>query len=252
MEDLKIFDRILKLDTLKPSAKTNDAFSDLVAYCSDNREVNLKQSQIKKLRKLSSVAEYEMEVYWANRILASKNPHKELETFWYYKNYEELVDLEYSNLSSLYKKIRNVLFVGGGPLPLTAIVLSKKYNLRCTILEKDTDSCATAIALVKKLELSKSIKVLNMDAENYTDYNTYTVIYLAAMVGDDETKKSAIISLIHKKLQSGKVLLCRSSHGTRKLLYTPIAKKLLKEVDPVLEVRPYNSIINSFLILQKT
>lgn len=252
MEDLKIFNRILKLDTLKPSATTNDAFSDLVAYCSDNKEVNLKQSQIKKLRELSSVAEYEMEVHWANKIVASKNGNKELEKFWYYKNYEQLVDLEYSNVSCLYKKIDNVLFIGGGPLPLTAIVLSRKYNLTCTILERDLSSHAISVKLIEKLQLSDKIKIINTDAESYSDYGKFDIIYLAAMVGQDEKAKSTIISLIHNKLQKGKVLLCRSSHGTRKLLYTPIAKKLLKEVNPVLEVRPYNSIINSFFILQKT
>lgn len=252
MEDLKIFDRILKLDTLKPSKKTNDAFSDLVAFCERNSDVNLKQDQIQKLRELSSVAEYEMEVYWAKKILASKNPNKELETFWYYKNYEQLVDLEYLNVICLYKSIQKILFIGGGPLPLTAILLCKKYGLTCTILEKDSESYSISVTLVEKLGLSSNVTIINTDAEKYNGYNKFDLIYLAAMVGHDETTKSNIISLIHTKIRKGKLLLCRSSHGTRKLLYTPIAKKLLKEVNPVLEVRPYNSIINSFFILQKT
>ncbi len=252
MEDLKIFDRILKLETLRPSKKTNDAFSDLVAFCEKNSDVSLKQEQIKKLRKLSSVAEYEMEVYWAKKIIISKNPNKELEKFWYYKNYEQLVDLEYSNVTSLYTKIRTVLFIGGGPLPLTAIMLCKKYGLTCTILEKDKESCDASLLLVKKLGLSGKITIINIEAEKYDGYNKFGIIYIAAMVGDDETTKSKVISLIHSKIKKGKLLLCRSSHGTRKLLYTPIAKKFLKEVNPVLEVRPYNSIINSFFILQKT
>jgi nicotianamine synthase len=252
MEDLKIFNRILKLDSLKPSKKTNDAFSDLVKFCEENNDVSLKKDQIKKLRDLSSVAEYEMELYWAKKILDSKNGNKELEKFWYYRNYEQLVDLEHSNIICLYKKIRNVLFIGGGPLPLTAIVLCRKYNLRCTILEKDPSSYSVSVNLIEKIGLSNMIKVVNMDAENYSGYGKFDIIYLAAMVGHDEKAKSTVISLIHDKLQKGKVLLCRSSHGTRKLLYTPVAKKLLKEVNPVLEVRPYNSIINSFFILQKT
>lgn len=252
MEDLKIFDRILKLDSLKPSKKTNDAFSDLVKFCERNNDVSLKEDQIQKLRALSSVAEYEMEVYWAKKILQSKLPHKELAKFWYYKNYEQLVDLEYSNITCLYKNVRHILFIGGGPLPLTAILLCKKYNLICSILERDVESYLTSVKLIEKLNLSKNIKILNTDTEKYSDYNTFDIIYLAAMVGHDETTKSNVISTIHNKLQKGKVLLCRSSHGTRTLLYTPIAKKILKEVNPVLEVRPYNSIINSFFILQKT
>ena len=252
MEDLKIFNRILKLDSLKPSKKTNDAFSDLVKFCENNNDVSLKKDQIQKLRALSSVAECEMEVYWAKKILESKDANKELEKFWYYKNCEQLVDLEYSNITCLYKKVRNILFIGGGPLPLTAIVLCRKYNLSCTILERDLNSYSTSVKLVEKLGLSDRIKIINIDAESYSGYEKFDIIYLAAMVGHDEAAKSNMISLIHNKLQKGKVLLCRSSHGTRELLYTPIAQKLLKEVSPVLEVRPYNSIINSFFILQKT
>lgn len=252
MEDLKIFDRILQLDSLKPSKKTNDVFSDLVKFCEQNNDISLKKPQIQKLRELSSVAEYEMEVFWAEKILNSKDTNKELEKFWYYRNYEQLVDLEYVNVVCLYKNIKNILFIGGGPLPLTAILLCKKYGLSCTILERDLASYNTSVKLLEKLNLSRKIKVLNIDAENYSRYNTFNLIYLAAMVGEDEATKSSIISTVYTKLQKGKLLLCRSSHGTRKLLYTPIAKKLLKEVNPILEVRPYNSIINSFFILQKT
>lgn len=252
MEDLKIFDRILKLDSLKPSQETNDAFFDLVTFCSNNKKINLKNNQIKKLRELSSQAEYEMEMYWAKRIIASKNADKELRTFWYYANYEQLVDLEYSNISSLYKNIKKILFVGGGPLPLTAILLHKKYGTKCTILEKDTESHNISTLLLQKLSLTNAVKVINVPAEDYSNYNSFNLIYLAAMVGEDETSKSKIISLLHTKISKGKVLVCRSSHGTRKLLYTPIGTKILQEITPILEVRPYNSIINSFYILQKT
>ncbi len=252
MEDLKIFNRIVNLSSLKPSKETNGAFSDLVKYCEENREIHLKKYQVNELRKLSSLAEYEMELYWANKILNSKNATNELEKFWYYKNYEQLVDLEYSNISCVNKKIRSALFVGGGPLPLTAILLCKKYNLTCSVLEKDIDSYRIAVSLIEKLGLSKSITIINIDAESYNDYNKYSVTYLAAMVGQDESTKSSVINIIHTALQKDQLLICRSSHGTRKLLYTPIAKQLLKEVNPLLEVRPYNSIINSFFILQKT
>lgn len=253
MEEINIYNKIINLKSLKPSKKTNDAFFELVKFCEKNHTTcTLDENQTHNLRELASIAEYEMEVYWAKKILESKDPNKELEKFWYYQNYEQLVDLEYVNINSLYKKIDTVLFVGGGPLPLTAILLCKKYNLNCSILEKDKASYFASVDLVEKLGFSKMIKIININAEEYLDYNKFSVIYLAAMVGHAETAKSNVINLIHTKIQKGKVLLCRSSHGTRKLLYTPIAKKLLQEVDLVLEVRPYNSIINSFFILQKT
>lgn len=252
MEDLKLFNRILELKSLKPSRETNRAFSELVRFCEHNNPVSLEPYQVEKLRELSSIAEYEMEAFWAKKIIASKDPQKELEKFWYYKNYEQLVELEYSSITCVCKDVKNFLFIGGGPLPLTAILLCKKYGLTCTVLEKDLESYAMSVALLQVLGLSDGVQVLHIDAEDYTKYSTFSLIYLAAMVGQDEVSKNKIISLIHHKIKKGKLLLCRSSHGTRKLLYVPIAKDLFKEIRPVLEVRPYNSIINSFFILQKT
>jgi hypothetical protein len=146
MEDLKIFNRILKLDSLKPSKKTNDAFSDLVNFCKSDSKVNLKNGQVRKLMELFYVAECEKELYYAKKIIASKDPNKVLEGFYYYKNYERLVDLEYANILCLHKNIRNILFIGGGALPITTILLCKKYGLNCSILEVDKKSYAIAPA----------------------------------------------------------------------------------------------------------
>jgi nicotianamine synthase len=252
MEDYKLYNTIVQLKSLKPSKETNEAFSSLVEFCERNHPISLKSNEVERLRDLCSIAEYEMELYWSKKICDSKNPYKDLEAFWYYKNYEQLVELEYSNSACLYKNIKNVIFVGGGPLPLTAIMLYKKYNIACSILERDKTSYLRSLALVEKLGLSNGVKIINKDAKDYTGYNAFDIIYVAAMVGQDENTKAAVISLIHAQLEVGKIMVCRSSHGTRKLLYTPITREHLSGLNPVLEVRPYNSIINSFFILQKT
>lgn len=253
MEDIKIFNRIVNLESLKPSKETNDAFSDLVKYCEENKEINLKRYQVSELRKLSSIAEHEMELYWATRIISSKKPIEELKKFWYYTNYEQLVDLEYSNVKYVYyKDVKSVLFVGGGPLPLTSILLCEKYNVTCTILERDQKSYETSILLVKKLRLDTKIKVIRIDAERYSEYGNYNLIYLAALVGHTSITKNKIISSIYNNIKQNSLILCRSSHGTRRLLYASISQTLLTKIQPILEVRPYNSIINSFFILQKT
>ncbi len=149
MKDLKIFNKILSLKTLKPSKETNQAFSELVKFGENSfNEISLKDEEVLKLRKLSCQAEYEMELFWADKIIHSKNPNKELENFWYYKNYQDLVTLEYLNIFNISNKIKKVLFVGGGPLPLTAIILAIKFNLKCSVLEKDEMSFVRAKEVV--------------------------------------------------------------------------------------------------------
>ncbi len=252
MEDIRLYTRIVDLKSLKPSKETNEAFSCLVKYCEENKTVNLKKMEIKKLQKLSSIAEYEMELYWAKKIIGAINPQKELQEFWYYRNYERLVDLEYSNITYVFEKsINNVLFVGGGPLPLTAILLYKKYGIKCTILERDEVSYELSLLLIQKLKLDTYIKIIKTEAQDYGKYEKFNLIYLAALVEGDDIVKIKLIKQIYRQIRSNNLILCRSSHGTRKLLYASISKVFLNKVKPILEVRPYNSVINSFFILQK-
>lgn len=252
MKDLKIFHKILKLDSLKPSKETNEAFSQLVSFSENSfNKINLKEDQILKLRELSSRAECEMELYWANRITESSNPEKELKKFWYYKNYEDLTVLEYTNVINLKAKIKKVLFVGGGPLPLTAIILANKYNILCEVLERDELSFLKSTTLIKSLGLENKVKIIKTTAEKHNSYGKYDLIYLAALVGENEKSKNKMINHIYKEISKNSLFLCRSSHGSRKIIYTPINKNIFKKLKPLLEVRPYNSIINSFFILQK-
>jgi nicotianamine synthase len=254
MVDTLLFKQIVALPTLKPSPATNEAFSKLVRFCltAKPEDITLKSVDIAKLQHLSAKAESEMEIYWAKKIITSKDPNKELLAFWYYKNYTDLVDLEYSHFSLLKKNIANVLFVGGGPLPLTAILLSQKYELSCTVLENDKESYELGRKLVASLGLENKIIVQYIDALEYSSYAMFDVVYVASLVGTTPLSKHKIITSTHDKMKSGALLLCRSSHGVRTLLYAPVPNMTLEYLPPTTEVRPSNSIINSFVILQKT
>ena len=254
MIDTLLFKEIRSLKTLSPSPETNQAFSKLVAFClsADEKDITLEPQDIVKLQSLSSLAESEMEAYWAKRIIASKNPHKELSRFWYYENYAMLTDLEYANVSLVHKNIEKVLFVGGGPLPLTAILLCQKYGLLCTILERERASSQIAVQLVQALGLHATVSVETIDAMEYRHYGDFDLIFVAALVGNPSTIKDCIIETIHANMKKNTLLLCRHAHGAKKLLYPPISNTTIEKMKPIVEVIPSDSIINSFFILQKT
>lgn len=254
MVDTILFQKISTLPTLKPCQKTNKAFSELVQFCltAKAEDITLGRRDILKLRGLSAKAETEMEHHWAKRIITSAAPDKELTTFWYYENYNQLVELEYSHLSLTKHKKYTVLFVGGGPLPLTAILLCRKYRLACTILEKDAACYKQSRKVVEALGLEKKITIVHIDAHEYSSYTHFDVVYVASLVGIQESEKQATILSTYSKMKEGSLLLCRSSHGARTLLYPPVPYSVLSKLPPSTEVRPSQSIINSFIILQKT
>jgi len=235
---------------LKPSPQVDKAFTELVEYATNPRnKPKLYGGQYTKLRNISSLAEYELEKENSVLIASSRNPSSALKDFVYYKNYEDLVTLEYINVS-LIKKINKALFIGGGPLPLTAIILSHKYGIRCDVLENNLEAVTLAEALISSLGLSSKVTVIHTNAKDFTLYGAYDCIYLAAMVEQMSPAKIALIHGIFTSMSKDSLLLCRSAHLNRKLLYVHVATKNLP-VAPILEVRPYNHIINSFLVLQR-
>ncbi len=254
MVDTLLFKEISSLSTLRPTLKTNEVFSNLVTFClnAQPEDVTLSTDDIARLQGFSAKAESEMEAHWAERIILSKDPNKELLNFWYYKNYTELTDVEYSHFYKLKESCKNVLFAGGGPLPLTAIILARQYGITCTVLENNKESSELSTKLIAALGLEKSITILCEDVASYSKYEAFDLVYVAALVGMDKISKSNIILSVYNKMRKGSLLLCRSSYGARTLLYPPVPSITLTLLPPIIEVRPNSPIINSFIILQKT
>jgi nicotianamine synthase len=254
MTDSVLFKTILSLPSLRPSPQTNEAFSQLVCFClqAEPSDITLKKTAIRKLRTLSSKAESEMEAYWAKQIISSQEPNKTMLTFWYYQNYVELVNLEHSYFSKLLKDKKRVLFLGGGPLPLTAILLAQQYGLTCTVIENNKKSYSLACKVIASLGLESMISIVYEDARTFTAYDSFDLVYIAALVGMTESSKHEIILSVHQKLNPGALLMCRSAQGAKTLLYPPVPNKTITALSPVFHINPTSSIINSFVILQKT
>lgn len=101
-------------------------------------------SMLPSFRQLCAKAEYEMEKYWAKRFLTHETLSlKDLENFWYFKNYEAISHKETQLLkrSLGQEKQINLLFAGSGPLPISALLMSQSLkNLRIAkILGVDMD-----------------------------------------------------------------------------------------------------------------
>lgn len=250
MKQKNLYKEILKQKSLKPSKEVDFLFKDLVDHATNiKNKIILNKKELSSLVKKCGEAEYEMEKHYALKIINSKNPKKELEKFKYYKNYLDLIKLEYLNIS-YYSKIKNIIFTGSGPLPLSGIILAEEYNLNVTLLENDIEAFKISKELVKILSLKNKIKIINEDAYFFKEYHKYDCIFIAAMVENINKKKIDFVNELYTNLKNDTLLLCRSSHENRKLLYTNIKKDKLI-MSPVLEVRPHNYIVNSFLIFQK-
>ncbi|WP_419832255.1 nicotianamine synthase family protein [Endozoicomonas atrinae] len=151
---LSIYDELSKLESYEPCCYVNELFSDLVSLVThqypeneindalDDKDV---QSIILNLHKICALGEYYLENHWAEKIAESSTPSETLDIFPYKQNYLKLCNLEYQALvSTKGKKPESTIFLGAGPLPLSAIIFSSRYNINCTVLDKSIEACNQA------------------------------------------------------------------------------------------------------------
>lgn len=251
MNDLESYNKLKKLKNYKPSKSVNKVFSELVTFAINSKNTkSLNEVEIKGLQEICSQAESEMEFFWANKIINSKNPNLELKKFWYYDNYLKLANLEWLNLSQCFSKNhehQNAVFIGSGPLPLTAIFLAQIYNINFLLVDIDKKALNISRVLISKLGLENNFRYSSDNVDNLCLEN-FEVIFLAALVGPEN--KEGITQKIFKKMEIGAHLLCRSAYENRVLLYKPLNLNKIP-FQPIKEIKTYDEVVNSILIFKK-
>lgn len=249
-----IYDRLCEEKDLEPGLRVNRLFTNLVNLVMADKisPGTLSAEEKKHLQNMCSCAEFNLELHWANKIINSDDSWQTLQSFVYYQNYVDLTKLEYRSLNSRLKQTSDhYLFCGGGPLPLTAILLAKHYGKKITIIDNQPIAVSKSRKLIKKLGLNNQIKIELKDACLFDKFNKYKVIFVAALAGVDSKNKEKIFNNIREQCSADCHILGRSSWGSRELLYQPIDEQILKCFRKILEVRPKQKIINSIIILGK-
>ena len=223
------YKRLKNLNDLKPNNETNELFSELCKYAIENNRSLKIDKKILEINEICAI---------------------EIENFIYYKNYLKLTELEFINASFINEeKIKNVLFIGWWPLPLTAIILSKKFWVNCKIIDYNQEAINLAIKLVDKLGLKEKISFVKSDILDYSDTEKYDLVYWASLIFWNDNQENILKNI--KNLNFSHILL-RTSHKMRQLVYKKIDKKILKKFfKEELIVHPKNEIVNSFIILTK-
>ena len=203
-----------------------------------------------------------------------------LQTFPYYSNYIDLVRMELNALASVAPNffLRTFAILGSGPLPLTSICISQQLdsahdNITCHNVDQDALAISSSKKMCRALGLTGSKMNFQCADAGSTDMDlsTFDVVYLAALVGGSSKHKQRILADVVKRMRPGGLVVLRSAHSLRRLLYPvgipwrearPVCQSLLtywqvvevgKEMEAVglkvlLVVHPYNHVINSVVI----
>lgn len=188
------------------------------------------------------------EVQLARKILACEEPWKMLESFPLYARYEDMIKIHIQNSS----QIKVLAFIGCGPLPITLLLFSKLYSIRCIGVDQDPEAVALAKNCVKHFSLEKEISILEGDETVLSDTEWDSVL----IAGLAEPKQR-IFRNLHSMIENRKsgseksVSVCyRNYSGMRQLFYWPVRQEQIKGFRKINEIYPSGNVNNTLVFLE--
>lgn len=166
-----------------------------------------------------SAAEYEMELFYARKLAARDVlTDDDLNTFIYRKNYDELVREEISAARAVnaLPNAKPVVFVGSGPLPLSAIDMHKQTGLPVICVDSDPVAIDVSRRIVMALGLGDAIQIVESNGEEF-DYSGAGLVMVAALVAAKDTVLNRI-----REMAPRAAVAVRSAEGVRTLLYDDV------------------------------
>jgi nicotianamine synthase len=246
--------RLAAAPDLRPGAVIDGLFAELVALVLDTPAAEadavlddpVVQKLLPRLVQLSAQGEYELELAWAERIAASRRPHNELRRFPYLANYRELSRLEHAAVAGHCGRVRRVAFVGSGPLPLTALFLADRFGVAVDNI--DVDAAAVTAAGAVGVALGIDRWTFHQHDVLTHDLARYDLVVLAALVGLGADDKHRILAHLAATMAPGALLLARSAHGLRRLLYPEADPSRVDGFRLLGVIQPRGRVINSVAV----
>jgi nicotianamine synthase-like protein len=252
----------LEASDLRPSPEVNATFHELVELCTapavhDEALLSRLAEHAAALRTLCATGEFELEREWSTRIARAADPVGELGRFPYLDNYRDLVRLELAALQAVGKGTpSSVAVLGSGPLPLTGLVLAGEHGARVVHVDRDERCLTLDAAVTEAVGLSAGID--RVQADLATPYcadrlraarvDQAELVVLAALVGSSSEAKRSIVERLVPVLRPDAIVLVRSAHGLRSLLYAPVRREDLAGLRVLLEIHPGTDVVNSVLV----
>jgi nicotianamine synthase len=248
------------MPSLIPGPMTDKAFGELVATArltidvEGSAEVLTLLDKLKKLhrvRDFCSRGEYELERYWSHRLGTTASDEatvQELVAFPYLSEYHRLVAAEARLLKKGNPAAKHLLFIGSGPLPLSAYLLASEHGFKVDMVDSSEEAHVCAMSWIGKLPHHENLCCLHCEAENLGSLGDYDGVVLAALVGVEEADKTHIVTHLARQMLPRQPLLLRSANGLKRLLYPEILPSQLTGFDIQEIWHPEDDVINSVVL----
>jgi hypothetical protein len=149
-----------------------------------------------------------------------------LESFPLYARYEDMINVHIQNSPD----IEVLAFIGCGPLPVTLLLFSKLYGIRCIGVDKDPEAVSLAKSCVKHFGLEKKISIIKGD-ETVLSKIEWDSVLIAGLAEPKQCIFRNLHSMIKNRKSDSKksVSVCyRNYSDMRQLLYWPVQPEQIR------------------------
>lgn len=144
-----------------------------------------------------------------------------LSDYPFYEKFDELVRREIALLEGA--RPRKMLFIGSGPLPISAIVMHLQTGVPVDCVALDSSVVPVSRQVVENCGFGSLVRVQGSADADY-DVSDYDLV----VVGLLARRKKAILTKLRKRCRPGCEILCRTSHGLRQLIYESASERDLR------------------------
>ncbi len=177
------------------------------------------------IRMLKAKQEGEYEKYWAKKLIKSNTIHETFNQYFYTIPSKLHVQEEFKIVSKYSTgKIKRVLVIGSGSLPLTSIHFCLDFNLSVTCLDIDSNAVALSQRLIEKLQIEQYFHFYNKNILDFFQLNDFDFIVVAAMAGISKNEKRNIAQHIAKNIDSNIPIIFRTAFGMSRIWF-PVVRQ---------------------------
>lgn len=229
------------LDEVEEIAHDRVIDFDSAKHILDDAKMN---QALKIIRKFYVELGSQLENAKAKEILESSDPWSTLESFHFYPRYQRLIENE--NKLVKFSPEQRVVFIGGGPLPLTLILLNKLYGASCISIEMLPSVAELSRQVLKKLGMESQIQVVEGD-ETAVQNLDYTVVMVAALA----EPKERVFANLWEAVDTTTPVIYRTYTGMRAILYSPVTERATRGFHKEVMILPSGKVNNTSVLIRK-
>nr|WP_319372999.1 nicotianamine synthase family protein [uncultured Methanobacterium sp.] len=241
LDELPMDDIIPLLDSVEEIAHDQEIDFDSAKHILDDEKMN---EALKLIRKFYVGIGARLETDNARAILESDDPWKTLESFHFYNRYQGLLRNE--NQLVKFTPEQKVVFIGGGPLPLTLILLNKIFKAQCVSVEIMPEVAELSQKVIAKLGLESQIEVVRGDETSLRSID-HTVVMVAALA----EPKERVFANVWEVVDTVTPVLYRTYTGMRAILYSPVTEKATRGFHKEVMILPTGKVNNTSVLIRK-